>query len=900
MRKAIVAIVTLVIIVVVGYLLIPVQAGRKNHNYSIALNAVPQKAVYIIRAKNPIKKINEFQNSIIGNNLSNLQLFRDFKDLLVAVDSVKNSNVKPFSKPLFLAGVLTAGSGIQNIAAVEVTVDAGSDEINKFFKSVFESDPTGTKNYEKAIISTYSKNEREFYTSLSNGVLLMASSSILLEEAIRNQTAQQHLPDDAGFKRLLKTADVNSDGSLFINYKQIGGFLELFTNEKLQVKRQLKNFGGWAEVDLNMRDKSIMLNGFSIVNDSIFTFLNVFQNQTASNLGVTSVLPENIGALSYFSFSDFPSYKKSFSKYLDQQQTLYKHQKNILNINKKHSFTVESDFYGWIGDEMATFTLSGDEGVYKKNTALILKVNDEEALLDGLKAIHSSTGVNSETVYQNFKINDLGLTNFFQLTLGDFFKSVTSSKYLILEDYIIFANDVSALKHIVNFYLRGKTLVKNISFNSFYKQFATNSNVFFYINPNQSTNWIANTLKSKSYEEYKTKKDSVNKLQAFGLQINSHTDLLYTNAFFNYAEQEAMQNVSLIEVKLDTSYTQEPWLVKNHYTNDKEILLQDDANNLYLINNVGKIIWKKPLEEKIIGDVVQIDRYKNKKLQYIFVTKNTLQQIDRNGKNVSGYPVALKAKVTQGITVLDYDRNRDYRILVTQGRNINNFSIDGKIVNGWAFKADDIIVTQPELLQVKKKDYIVFAQGNGKVRALNRRGDDRLKLNTTLPIGGRQCFTWLNGSLNNSGVFGLDTNGTVYLVKLNDNLETFALKSFSSEMIINYADFNGDNTIDFITLDEGEIAVFNMSKNVLAKINDFDFKPAYGTQSFPLEKGAVSLIVNKEKGKIFAYDKTGALLSGFPIDGVSKPFVADLDGNKMPDLIIGDKLGSLYIYALSK
>ena len=50
--------------------------------------------------------------------------------------------------------------------------------------------------------------------------------------------------------------------------------------------------------------------------------------------------------------------------------------------------------------------------------------------------------------------------------------------------------------------------------------------------------------------------------------------------------------------------------------------------------------------------------------------------------------------------------------------------------------------------------------------------------------------------------------------------------------------------------------------------------------------------------KVYGYSEKGDLLNSFPIDGVSPSLVTDIDNNKSYDLIIGDNLGSLYIYSL--
>ena len=899
MRKLIFALVTLCVVAAIGYVLIPTNS-KKSFGYSEALNAIPQQSAFVIRGMNPIKKWGQFSNSTFGFALEKTSVFSAITELIEKVDSVEDDYLSNFFKEkVFVAGVLTGGEQLNYLISLEAN-GFTNDQVLNYVNKIFGAQPTSSKDYDLNIIYTYSMNGLDVCFSKIGGVVLFSTSSILIEEGIRELAAERHLQDNTGFKKLFKTADVSSDGNFFINLRNIGAYLNLFGDNAINFAQSMQNLGGWAELDLNAKDQSLMFNGFSFINDSTFSYLKSFEGEPAQALGVSSVLPENTGVLSYLSYGSFESFKKKYDQYLTQNQVLYKHQKNVLNINKKHSFSVEVDFYSWIGEEMALFTVNGDEGSYAKNTGLIIKLADPSKAQEGIKEIHKSSGVNNPSQYQTLTINDLGLTNFFQLTLGDEFKAIKGTKYTIIEDYIVFANDESTLKHVVNYYLRGKTLVKNIQFNKFYEQFSRESNLFYYFNLKQAVNYFNAMLNESTLESFNANLDSLKKLHAFGVQVNANKKLFYTNAYVNYSAVEATQNISLIEVKLDTTYSKKPWIVKNHYTNENELLIQDDGNRLYLINNVGKILWKIKLKEPIIGEVQQVDRYKNDKLQYVFTTSQKIHQIDRKGRYVSGYPVSLKAPVTQGIVVVDYDKNRNYRMLLTQGDNLHNFSVDGRQVKGWQFQSNkSALVTPPHLLQVKGKDYIIVSHQSGKIRALNRKGEDRITLTNQLPAEATNHMVWDNKALSNSGVLAADTNGTIYFVKLADELETFALKAFEGDFKLNYQDFDGDEIIDFVVHNENTIQVYKNNKQLLLEVSDIPFKPEYGVESFNLPEGQqINIVADKKEQKIFGFDQKGELLNSFPIEGVSPSLVTDLDGNGSFDLVVGDQIGSLYIYSL--
>lgn len=899
MRKLLFGILSLLIIGVVGYFLIPVKEVDGVFKPSDVFNAVPKESSYIIRGKNISNTWRDFSKTSIGKNMEDWAGSQHISNFFKLTDSLNSKSLNEVLEgELIVAGVVSGGGSINHLFLSEID-PTDLDAVKQSFELVFGKAKI-EKKYEGNDILKFEKGGIAYYGAYCKPLMIWSDSEILIESSIRELKGEHHLADHPDFKKLLKTADIDLDANLFVNYSEVGRLLGLFTND-FDFQSNMKLYGGWAEVDIRSKATEIMLNGFSAINDSANLYLSSFKDELPQPLTISAVLPENLGWMNFSGMTSFDSYKKKYNAYLNKNKTLYQHQKNILNINKKHSFTVEQDFYSWIGNEMAVFSLNGDDNTFNDNVGLIFKMKDGDAAKKGLEEIHKSTGVTNEVVYENFKLNDLGLTNFFKLVLGEQFSFVKSSKYVIIEDFIIFANDDSALKHIVNSYLRGKTLVKNIQFNKFYEQFASESNVFYYINFKNSGNFFNHFLKEASLENYKSKIDSIENLQAIGLQVNQNKNLFFTNSYMNYNPSEESVNISLIEVKLDTTYSITPWIVINHYTKEKEILVQDNLNQLYLINNVGKILWKKKIGEQIIGNVIQVDRYKNDKLQYTFTTKKTLHQIDRNGNHVSGYPVKIAGNVTQGVAVMDYDKNRNYRILVTQGKSIINYGIDGKKVSGWDFKSKGEIQVAPELLQVNRKDYIVFADDQGNVRVLNRRGEDRIKLATSLPKSKGKYHIWLNSSLATSGVFTNDTNGTIHFVRLSDGLETFSCKVFDDSFRWTYQDFDGDGVLDFIAEEKNSITVFKNNKKRVAEIKDLANYSAFGLQSFNFgENKSVNVITNLEEGEVSCYNESGEVLPGFPIDGVTPALIEDINNDKVADLIIGDKLGSLYIYNLGK
>lgn len=88
--------------------------------------------------------------------------------------------------------------------------------------------------------------------------------------------------------------------------------------------------------------------------------------------------------------------------------------------------------------------------------------------------------------------------------------------------------------------------------------------------------------------------------------------------------------------------------VKNCATLKQNTLRQNADNSLELIDENGKLLWKKSFPGKICGSVAQVDHFGNGKIQFLMAEGHRLHLIDRLGREVSGFPMKLPAKALKG------------------------------------------------------------------------------------------------------------------------------------------------------------------------------------------------------------------------------------------------------------
>jgi hypothetical protein len=239
-------------------------------------------------------------------------------------------------------------------------------------------------------------------------------------------------------------------------------------------------------------------------------------------------------------------------------------------------------------------------------------------------------------------------------------------------------------------------------------------------------------------------------------------------------------------VLLDTDLYANPVTVKNHITNETELVCTNVSNHLYLLSSTGKILWKKNIGEKILGGIKQVDYFNNGKLQMLFNTENQLHIIDRNGNNVSGFPIKLSSAAAGGLTLFDYENNQNYRLWIPLKNNTTVcYAINGKQLVDFSPVKNAGQITR---LVLQQKDYFILIDTLGNIHVTNRKGEARVKLNTKIAIGYQSIFIEEGKNLESTNI--------CYVNKLTKKLCKISLTDKLQEIAI-----PEENNIEFVFID---------------------------------------------------------------------------------------------------
>lgn len=868
-----------------------------------------------------IKQPKQFFKSISNSNL----IYDEFKQIgwtknldkqLNQLDSLVGKDAffdERWAKTRLVAALIPTGKDKHNwLHSILIPQNVSDKNVRIKIKNLFgEKSAKATEQYDGAEVITYASSTGDWFTTVYDGFVILSKAKLAVQDAIRQINSGVSLKtDQKGFKKVMATAGVSKDVNLYINQKHFAQFMSKYMGSSgKNAFERLETFAEWSELDLIVKSNGLLLNGYSYAQDSLGGYLTVMDNQNSQNIDVIDILPSSTAFFLHYGISDYKSYDAAYQNYLrvrnklssrnQENETLKSAGIDINGLLEKH---LVGEVAMCISEIPTTIKGQGIGAIQSKSYGLIRLIN-KAAFLESIQPLLGSDGeADSLTQYRETEIYALKYAKFMQQAFGRPFGAVACNYMMFVENYVVFGDQLASMRDFINNWKGNKTLSTDEHFESFRDNLSDQSNITLYCNISRSPHlwhYFTNNNISDTIE------NNVEFLRKFGgvsLQIEKGQNNLYYNSIYlEHNPSYKKISSSLWEVPLDTVIAKGPMPFTNHYTKAKDIVVQDANGKIYLISNTGRVLWSRAIGEPILGKVHEVDRYKNKKYQLLFNTASKVYMLDRNGKNVEGYPVKFKNPIAQPLTILDYDNNKKYRVFVPQTNgDVQCLDISGKFVKGWKYKRGKALIKPLIYARLNKKDYLITLQNNGKVKIVNRRGEDRLKLTRKVEIFEGSTFSIdLGKDLSSTYITCSDSNGVVYKLSLKNKLETSQIKQSEGLDAFSFMDADFDGTKDYCFTDENSFKMYNSEFKL---IWEYEAESNLG-QSFTAFKIGDSkqgfACLTDQQNRAFIFNENQTASEGSPFYGYGEALISDVNIDGRFELVIGSKEGSLYCYVLN-
>ncbi|MEJ2113262.1 MAG: ribonuclease HII [Flavobacteriaceae bacterium] len=797
-----------------------ISCAYDDTNSAQLIDFVPEETYAIVS----INDYDELNSSLNNNDLYELisksELHKELTDKLDLFEFFKPTNK-----------ILFCFSKDENNQTYYTLITKNEQEISQTDSLANYMEETLT--YKNKKIQKHTTNN-SYYSTINDSILMISTSL----KAIENSNVKKEI--DLELQKLYNTTDEEKPLSILLNIKDNNPFNSFFVNDSIKTK-QLSNY---ISVDIDMSQKEILFNGVTKAVDSSESLINIFKNLVPQKNQMASITPLSSDGFLSFTFNDFILFKE-----------------NLRKFNNLDSIATTTSVF----DNIKEIGVIYDDG----EKAVILNSIDSGLTKEALLSEQSFESNFRQIDIFNFSDNDLFSSVLYPLITFD-----KASYYCIIENFFVFSSNVQTLQDIISSHQNKSTFDNSQYYKNIESQLSSQSSLLTVVNGTG----LMEILNKNLQENLDI---NLNDYKASALQFVYDNDFAHINGIINKSSKKGLEySVSEeLNIKLDSDLLIDPQLVTNHYTKEKEIVVQDVNNNLYLISNKGKILWKKRINGQVLGKIEQIDIYKNGRLQLLFATPHRVYLIDRNGNDVAPFPENFNDEITQPLSVFDYDNKKNYRLVVTQGKNVIMYNALAQVVKGFTFKsAKSRIVQQPQHFRIGSKDYIVI-KTEDQLYILNRTGKTRIKPKTSNSYSDQLVYLYkhkFTTSSSDGDLISIDLNGNVASQNLNIS-ESHNIDATSKTLVAQY---------------ENKLRI---KQSVL----ELDYGSYTKPKIFYLNDKIYITVTDLQAQKVYLFDSQAKLLSNFPVYGNSVITLENIDSDRNLEFVVKGESNSILIYKIN-
>ncbi len=761
------------------------------------------------------------EDSSVIVNINNLNNTKEILDNNKLLPSVLSSTYEISAQLDLLSKKKSDKNGILSLSSF------GKDEIaytyirkSNSFDSIQENDIL-KNTYLKSEIFLEEADGNEVHKVIIDEYIISSNKDIILENIIRDfYSKKSNL--DSEFNKILNTSDFDEPFNIYTKSYNLNSFKKELTEMSFFPKSSTS----WVAYDFKNSLENLYLTGITRISDSINGKISILKNLAPSRTKTDKVIPNSFSTFLTFVINDSERFIFNFKDYLKFNDLFTENLNfNSLNIVDEISFVEDQEKF-----------------------VILSLVNKEQ--IDNYFRL--------ENFDDNYNIKKINLSEDVNILFRNVDREISGEYAVLLGDLLVITKSLSQIKKIINSQNINDNLGSNEKYLSFKEQ-KSDSYSFLWIGNN-------NSIDSKIINDYYIESE-VYPYRSFSGRVNKNIALLE----FNLSKAEIKTSDEDVYTEFFVTFDQEiisdPKWLKNHLNNKFDIAFQDSDNYLNYLSNTGNLNWKKKLSGKIIGEIKQVDIYKNGRQQMMFRTNEKLYLLDRNGNEVKQLSFPINSNFSNiPISIFDYEKNRNYRFLISVDNKINMYDSNGKIVSG--FKPpifESKIINNPVHIRINGKDYILVQLEDGSLKILDRRGRDRIIVDNKIQYSGNSIYSYLEQFTTTDklgNLIKIDTKGN--LIKENINLSV-------------------ENFIDIV---DNNIVYLNENRLTIKGINvELPFSKFSKPKIFIDSKTTLVSITDLTNNEIYLYRDNGKLVKGFPIKGSSVIDIKDSDNDGKLEII---------------
>jgi hypothetical protein len=225
--------------------------------------------------------------------------------------------------------------------------------------------------------------------------------------------------------------------------------------------------------------------------------------------------------------------------------------------------------------------------------------------------------------------------------------------------------------------------------------------------------------------------------------------------------------------------------------------------------------------------------------------------------------------------------------MVACGQNVYNYNKEGKVVKGWMFNnAGSNISKKPRHYVLGGKDFLIFAEDNGVVNVLNRKGEHRIKLKNKIYFN-QYIYLQMGSNQASTRFVSVSSNGYLNSLFLNDNKDS--------------TDLDFDENAQYFSFDGQRMMIAgNNQFSIKDQTQPFQFETEEEITAAPIMKtiNESTYFSIPAKNQVYLLDSSGSLLPGFPVYGNGSAAIGNFTNKGTVHIVTSSDDGTLYLYRI--
>ena len=726
-----------------------------------------------------------------------------------------------------------------------------------------------------------------FSYSFPGGILALSRDPLTVEDAVNGFLSHSQSKDPM----TTVMAGMLDKEKIFINYTRLPYILSNYSSGSYHNElKDMDQLAGYGVYDWNFEKQKFTLSGELVPDTDNQSMWSLFAGQHAHDISIDSILPASTALYMDWNIDRFDSFYFKYKAFLKEKKWLDDHDKKAKEA---------PDMSSWIGNEWAYALLEPASDDAASEPMMVIKPKDINKALNSLNATELKDNDGNNTVYRDCHISQLALKESFSLVFGNLFKAFDRPYFTNIGSYFIFAPGRQTLLRCIDAHFDKQNLRATPAYKEQRLKYG-NSNFLLYLNPGKSALLGYSYARETYHEKYRDNMSVYKGFNAFVFQINAEGQTLKNTLNLGMTSSALTSSSALWSLTLDADMHGKPYILAAA-ASKKNILVQDINNQIYLIGNGSNVLWKRNINEAIVGEVTTIDLYKNGQLEYLFATENQLYLIDLSGNDVGGYPIRLGTRTKTGVALFDFNNNKDYSYFVEgEGNRVYGYNGNGSPLSEWASVTTDSRLSCPlKRINIAEHNYLIGLSDKGMVYAWTEKGRAAVK-----PIASKTHFKnpvqiSFGPTLSECSVLCLDTGGVFYDIKLGGSIAKRSFRRFGKSPYFLYFDANGNKQNEYIIAGNKMIGAYEKDTAMIWKLLQSE-NLSYAPQKLEFGKDFYIGYTSTAANKVYLFRYNGTPFGNFPQRGNGPFAVDDMTGNGDLSMVIGGKDKMLYLYRLGR